>query len=129
MNLAETHVLAAGVAVSLLDPAAVAASANGAAVAITPPARGHAAVILMVDAASAGTLPTFDFKLQSSDASGSGFADIPGAAAPQTTTVKGVYMIPFLPGAVGKYIRGVSTVGGSASPSFTASAVLVYFGA
>lgn len=127
MNLSETHVLAAGVAVSLVDPASVTASANGAGVAITPPARGHAAVIAMIDAASAGTLPTADFKLQSSP-DNSTWTDIPGAVAPQTTTVKRVVMIPFLPGQVGKYIRPVTTIGGTASPAFTMSAVLVYWG-
>lgn len=127
MNLSETHVLAAGIAVSLLDPASVVASANGAGVAITPPARGHAAVIVDTAAASAGTLPTFDLKLQSSQ-DNSTWTDIPGAAISQVTTVKKTQMIPFLPGSVGKYIRPVTTIGGTSSPAFFASAVLVYWG-
>lgn len=129
MNLSETHVLAAGIAVALLDPAAVVASANGAGVAVAPVARGHAAALVMVDAAGAGTNPTFDYKLQSSDTSGGTYVDIPGAAIPQVTTVKGVFLLPFLPGAVGKFVRGVSTVGGTSSPSFVASAALIYWGA
>ena len=126
MNLSETHVLTAGKAVSLLDPAAVLATANGTGVLIGPGARGHAAAIVSVAAAGAGTLPTFDYKLQSSD-DNSTFVDIPGAAIAQVTTVKKVTMLPFLPASCGKYIRGVVTIGGTSSPSFLASAELVYW--
>jgi hypothetical protein len=125
MNLQETHVLTAGKTALLLAAASIAASANETGVAIAP-ARGQAAAVLSVGAATAGTLPTFDFKLQSSD-DGTTYTDIPGAVAAQVTTVASTQLIPFTPGAVGKYIRAVVTIGGTASPAFPASAVLVYF--
>lgn len=127
MNLSETHVLAAGKAISLLDPATVTATANGTGVAIGPGARGHAAAVVMVDAAGAGSSPTFDYKLQSSDALGGTYVDVPGAAIAQVTTVKSVTLLPFLPGQVGKFIRGVVTIGGTSSPSFVASVALIYW--
>jgi hypothetical protein len=127
MNLAETHVLAAGKVATLLAASLVAATANETGIAVTPPARGHAAAILSV-ANVQGTLPTFDFKLQSSDDNSTNWTDIPGAAAVQTTTVANVQMIPFLAGAVGKYVRAVVTIGGTSTPEYYASAALVYFG-
>ncbi|NBT52114.1 MAG: hypothetical protein EBT12_11290 [Marivivens sp.] len=48
-------------------------------------AEGEAIVILASDAASAGTNPTLDVKLQESDASGSGYTDISGATFTQVT--------------------------------------------
>lgn len=126
MDLQYTHVLAAGAAVTLLTAADVAASANGAAHAITPPARGTAAVVLNVGAATAGTLPTFDFKLQTSDDGTTGWVDVPGTNAAQVTTVASAQLLPFRPGEQKKYVRSVVTIGGSSSPSFPASATLVY---
>jgi hypothetical protein len=128
MNLSETHVLAAGKTALLLAAASVVASANGTGVDMNGlGARGHAAAVLTVGAATAGTLPTMDYKLQSSP-DNSTWTDIPGAVATQTTTVAGTQLIPFLPGSVGRYIRGVATIGGTSSPAFPMSAVLVYWG-
>jgi hypothetical protein len=125
MNLQETHVLTAGKVALLLAAASVTATANETGVLIAP-ARGQAAAVLQVGAATAGTNPTLDFKLQSSD-DNSTYTDIPGAVATQTTTVATNQLIPFTPGAVGKYVRAVVTVGGTSSPAFPVAASLVYF--
>jgi hypothetical protein len=126
MNLQETHVLTAGKAALLLAAASITASANETGVAVAP-ARGQAAAVLTVGAATAGTLPTFDFKLQSSEDNSTNWTDIPGAAATQVTTVASAQLIPFTPGAVQKYVRAVVTIGGTSSPAFPAAAVLVYW--
>jgi hypothetical protein len=128
MDLEYTHALAAGVALSLLAAADVSATANGAAHAITPPARGTAAVVLNVGTASAGTLPTLDFKLQTSDDGSTSWVDIASTVAAQSTAAN-AQILAFRPGEQKKYIRHVVTIGGTSSPSFPVSATLVYFGA
>src|SRR4029077_1844893 len=122
----------AGSAIALLvNQACVGATGAQAGAAITPPARGSPVCILSLGAPTAGTLPTFDFHLESSDDDATNWTLVPGSQIAQLTTNVGgsVLMIPFRPGECKKYIRAVPAVGGTSSPSYPASAILLYWGA
>jgi hypothetical protein len=115
-----THLAAAGVAASLLPPGAVAANTNGTGVSLAGK-KGTAAAILNCGAATAGTNPTMDVKLQESDDNSTNWTDIAGAAFPQVTTVAKCLVISFRPGERKQYLRAVATIGGTSSPSFPLS--------
>jgi hypothetical protein len=89
-------------------------------------AEGEAIVILASDAASAGTDPTLDVKLQESDSSGSGYTDISGATFTQVTDSQALEKITINTNDVKRYLRAVGTIGGTSSPAFTYSVALVY---
>jgi len=81
--------------------------------------NGVAHVILSTSAATAGTTPTLDVKLQESDALGSGYTDITGAAFTQVTdAADSTQMISFQVGEVKRYVRAVATIGGTVTPTF-----------
>ncbi len=108
------------VAKSLLPPAAYTATGNDTAVDMTA-YRGGALVTLHSAAAGAGTNPTLDVKLQSSATSGGTYADIPGAAFAQVTNAASIQTLMISVDSNQPWIRSVHTIGGTASPSFTAA--------
>lgn len=89
-------------------------------------AEGEAIVILASDAASAGTNPTLDVKLQESS-DNSTFTDISGATFTQVTdAAQALEKISINTNDVKRYLRAVGTIGGTSSPAFTYSVALVY---
>jgi hypothetical protein len=111
---------AAGVGQSLLPPGAIAANTNGTGVSLAGK-KGTAAAILNCGAATAGTNPTMDVKLQESDDNSTNWTDITGASFPQVTNAAKCNVISFRPGERKQYIRAVATIGGTSSPSFPVS--------
>lgn len=82
---------------------------------------GRIAVILDSGAASAGTSPTLNVKIQSS-ADNSTFADISGATFTQVTDAAASFQqIAIDVDSTARYIRAVGTVGGTSTPTFTYS--------
>lgn len=76
-------------------------------------------VILQSSAATAGTNPTLNVKLQHSDAIGGTYADITGATFAQLTAAADVtQMITIKPSETGGFIRVVGTIGGTVTPTF-----------
>ena len=108
-------------AISLHPTAARTSTGNGTAVDLQQ-YDGDLIVLLDSAAASAGTNPTLDIKLQASDTQGGSYADISGAvftrvtdaAASQQTLVISKSESP-------RWLRIVYTIGGTNSPSFTFS--------
>lgn len=88
-------------------------------------AEGEAIIILASDAASAGTNPTLDVKLQESS-DNSTFTDISGATFTQVTDAQALEKISINTNDVKRYLRAVGTIGGTSSPAFTYSVALVY---
>jgi len=89
-------------------------------------AEGEAIVILASDAASAGSSPTLDVKLQES-ANNSDWSDISGATFTQVTdAAQALEKISINTNDVKRYLRAVGTIGGTSSPAFTYSVALVY---
>jgi hypothetical protein len=76
-------------------------------------------------AATAGSSPTMDIKIQDS-ADNSTFADVsPAIAATQVTTVDSIQQLAIDKRVVRRYIRAVATIGGTSSPSFPVSVVII----
>lgn len=107
----------AGDLITLVAAQSVAATANGTGVDISNHI-GNAVVILDSGAASAGTLPTLNVKLQSSADNSTNWTDVPNGAFPQITTVATLAKLVIRPRDLNKYLRAVSTIGGTASPAF-----------
>src|SRR3954463_2753071 len=85
------------------------------------PGGGPQSVLFAVHStAVSGTSPTLDVKLQESDLPGSGFADVTGAALTQVTAA-GQQRLGYAQ-TTKAYVRLVGTVGGSATPTVTATA-------
>ncbi len=84
--------------------------------------EGVALAVLNSGAASAGTTPTLDVKVQHSDTTTSGdFADVTGATFTQVTEVAGTAGVQVLKLNVSnlkRYIRVIGTIGGTATPTF-----------
>lgn len=107
----------------LLPAAARTATANGTGVdtqAYTN-SQGHEYAAHLNVGTVTGTSPTLDVKVQESDASGSGYADISGATFAQKTAA-GTETIYFRSNK--RYVRVVATIGGT-SPSFPCACVLL----
>lgn len=104
-----------------IDPVAtVTSTSTGSGIDVTN-YRGRINVSLDSGAASAGSSPTLDVKLQSS-ADDSTYADISGATFTQVTDASASFQtisvdVDSLP----KYIRAVGTVGGTSTPTFAYS--------
>jgi|TARA_R100001163_G_scaffold45445_1_gene34174 hypothetical protein len=88
-------------------------------------AEGEAIIILSSDAASAGSSPTLDVKLQES-ADNSSFSDISGATFTQVTDAASSQKISINTNDVKRYLRAVGTIGGTSSPAFTYAVELIY---
>ena len=88
-------------------------------------AEGEAIIILSSDAASAGTDPTLDVKLQESS-DDSTYTDISGATFTQVTNAASSQKISINTNDVKRYLRAVGTIGGTSSPAFTYAVELIY---
>jgi len=86
---------------------------------------GVFAAILASSAATAGTNPTLDVKLTSSDTSGGTYTDVPGGAFAQVTTSAVAQMIPIDTGKCKRYVKIVGTLGGTSTPTFVYGVALL----
>lgn len=105
---------------ALVSSAAIAATASQTGVDISDYA-GNLLVVANIGAATAGTNPTMNVKIETSDSSGSGYSDVSGAAFTEVTTVAGVQTMSLETRGLKKYIRTTTTLGGTSSPSFPVS--------
>lgn len=81
--------------------------------------QGQMAVILEAGAATAGTNPTLDVKIQHSDTTTSGdFSDITGAAFAQVTNAASQQIKLLDRNKTKRYIRVIGTLGGTSTPTF-----------
>jgi len=80
--------------------------------------EGTILVVLEAGAATAGTTPTLDVKLQHSDTSGGTYADVTGAAYTQVTTTASQQVLRIDCDAVKGFIKAVATYGGTSTPTF-----------
>ena len=86
--------------------------------------EGSALIVLNSGAATAGSSPTLNVKIQHSDASGSGFADVSGATFEEVTGSAGTAGIQVMKVNVSnlkRYLKAVATVGGTSTPTFAFS--------
>ena len=82
--------------------------------------------ILQSSAATAGTNPTLNVKLQHSDAAESGFEDFAGATFTQVTgAADRTEMITRQIGDMKKYVRCVGTIAGTNTPTFAFGVTMV----
>lgn len=80
---------------------------------------GPAHLILQSSAATAGTSPTLNVKLQHSDSVSSNFEDVAGVAFTQVTDAADLtQMLTVQIGQLKKYVRCVGTIGGTNTPTF-----------
>ena len=107
-------------AISLHPTAARTSTGNGTAVDLQQ-YDGDLVVLLDSAAASAGTNPTLDIKLQASDTQGGTYADISGAAFTQVTSTASQQTLVISKSENPRWLRIVYTIGGTNSPSFTFS--------
>ena len=77
--------------------------------------------ILDCGAATVGTLPTMDVKIQDSADGSTGWADVTGMVFTQVTTVASSQTLGIANGKTKRYVRAVGTIGGSATPTFSYS--------
>jgi hypothetical protein len=103
------------------------ASANGTGLDLqgSNDAEGDAVAILDCGAATAGTNPTYNVKLQDS-ANNSAFDDITGATFTEVTDAASQQKLSFNTNNVRRYVRAVATIGGTSAPAFTASVTLLF---
>jgi hypothetical protein len=81
---------------------------------------GFCHVILQSTAATVGTNPTLNVKLQHSDVVGSGYEDITGAVFAELTAAADVTsMITIKPDELKKFVRAVGTIAGTSTPTFS----------
>jgi len=78
-----------------------------------------------VSAATAGTLPTFDAKIQQSADGSTNWTDVTGASITQVTTVDSIQTVGVDPRGTQQYLRVNYTIGGSASPAFPVGVVIL----
>ena len=107
-----------------LTSQAVTSNTNGTGVDIRS-AIGEAVAILSCGAATAGTNPTMDVKIQDS-ADNTTFADVTGYTFTQVTTVASNATLRIDPRLARRYVRAVATIGGTSSPSFPLSCVIAF---
>jgi hypothetical protein len=88
-------------------------------------AVGEAVAILACSAATAGTNPTLDVKIQDS-ADNSTFADVTGYTFTQVTNADSLQTLRIDPRLVRRYVRAYATIGGTSSPSFPVTALIAY---
>lgn len=104
------------VAATLLKAQSVTATANGTGVDI----QGYVGILVataMISAATAGSSPTMDVKIQDS-ADNSSFSDVTGYTFTQVTSTDSLQSLSIDTRAVRRYVRVVVTIGGTSSPAF-----------
>lgn len=80
---------------------------------------GPVLLILQASAATAGTTPTLNVKLQHSDVINDAFADVTGVAFNQVTGAADLtQMLTVQIGALKRYVRCVATIAGTDTPTF-----------
>lgn len=80
---------------------------------------GFCHVILQSSAATAGTNPTLNVKLQDCDTVGGSYTDITGAVFAELTAAADVTsMITIKPDELKKFVRAVGTIAGTSTPTF-----------
>lgn len=79
---------------------------------------GPCHLVLQSSAATAGTNPTLNVKLQHSDSAGSGFSDAGVAFSEVTDAADLTEMLTVQVGDFKKYIRCVGTIAGTSTPTF-----------
>ena len=85
---------------------------------------GQIVIIEDTEAATAGTAPTWNIKIQDS-ADDSTFADVTGATFAEVTATASQTKIGIVVDDVARYIRVVATLGGTSSPAFTSAVHLL----
>jgi hypothetical protein len=111
---------------TLLKSQAVTADTNGPAVDLRP-YRGKVMALFNIAAATAGTTPTMDVKIQDSADGSTGWTDVSGYTGSQVTTVDSLQVIAIDTELTRAYVRAVFDIGGTASPSFPCSAAIIGF--
>lgn len=87
---------------------------------------GVAQVILMSSAATAGTTPTLNVKLQECDTVGGSYTDVAGATFSEVTdAADACQMIAIKPGELKPFIKVIGTIAGTSTPTFQFGVVLV----
>lgn len=87
---------------------------------------GDMNIILTSSAATAGTNPTLNCKLQHSDASDSGFTDVTGVAFSEITgAADSTQMLTIDADSLKRYARVVCTIAGTNTPTFAFGVVAV----
>ena len=109
---------------TLLKSQAITSDTNGPAVDIRG-YRGNVLLVFNIAAATAGSTPTMDVKIQSSADGSTSWADVSGQTLTQVTTTDSLQALSLDPDTCSAYIRAVFDIGGTSSPSFPCSAVLV----
>lgn len=85
---------------------------------------GVGSILLACAAATAGTNPTLDVKVQDS-ADNSSFADVAGLTFTQVTNADSLQKLNIDTGNLRRYIQVVGTIGGTSTPTFTPSVVFL----
>lgn len=87
---------------------------------------GPIQIILASSAATAGTTPSLNVKIQESDSSGSGYTDVSGATFTEVTDAADLTeMIALQADELKQYIRVVGTIAGTSTPTFQFGVVAV----
>lgn len=100
------------------------ANANGTAIDLKD-YEGEAVAVLEAGAATAGSSPTLDVKLQDSDDGSTGWNDISGATFTQVTNAASSQKLSFNTDEVKRYVRAVGTLGGTSTPTFPYAASIL----
>lgn len=87
--------------------------------------EGSCVITLNSSAATAGTNPTLDVKLQHCDTEGGTYADVTGGAFAQVTSAASHQKLLVNANSLKRWVKAVGTLGGTNSPAFTYGAGLV----
>jgi hypothetical protein len=87
---------------------------------------GMGQIILSTSAATAGTTPTLNVKIQESATSGGSYTDVPGATFSQVTGAADLtQMIPFDFDACKGFVKVIGTIAGTDTPTYGFSVTAV----
>jgi hypothetical protein len=87
----------------------------------TQPYAGNLLLVANIAAATAGTSPTLDVKVQDCATSGGTYVDVSGYTLTQVTTTDSLQTLSIDKRLVRQFVKVVATLGGSASPAFPVS--------
>ncbi|MDX2074699.1 MAG: hypothetical protein SFX19_10125 [Alphaproteobacteria bacterium] len=79
---------------------------------------GEAVIVLDSSAATAGSSPTLDVKLQESADGSTGWTDVTGGAFTQVTNAASKQKLSINTDECKRYIKAVGTLGGTSTPTF-----------
>ena len=112
----------AATAVALATPAARTATLTGTGVDLVD-YEGKVAIVQNIGVVS-GTNPTWDGKIQDSP-DNSNWTDVSGATFTQVTASTNIQKITINANSVARYVRYVGTIGGTSTPTFNSSVMLI----